>query len=126
MCLFDRLKDLIIKWEPHRKYLCEAIEYTNGTHTEDDVLTMIASGQLTLWAGEKSALVTEFSQFPRMKCLNVFIGGGDLEELRELETKVVPYAKQHNCTRITGAGRLGWTKTLPGYQTGGHFMFKDI
>ncbi len=103
-----------------------ALEYTNGTHTEDDVIIMILAGKLKLWEGQRSAMLTEFSQFPRMKVLNVFIGGGDLDELREMEKQLVAHARENGCTRITGCGRLGWTKSLPGYEPGGYFMRKDI
>lgn len=113
-------------WTKCREFLLPAIEYTNGTHTEDDVIVMILSGRLKLWEGRRSAMLTEFSTFPRMKTLNVFIGGGDLDELREMEQQLIPFAKENGCTRITGCGRLGWTKTLPGYSPGGYFMYKDL
>lgn len=107
--------------------LCEAIEYTYGTHTEDDVVAMILGGKLTLWKTDKAACVTEFSQYPQMKILNVFIGGGDLEELiRIRDDLLVPFAEAHGCKRITGVGRPGWSRVLPGYTNGGISMYKDI
>lgn len=113
-------------WGKCRQYLLPAIEYTHGTHNEDDIIIMVLAGKLKLWEGARSAMLTEFCQFPRMKTLNVFIGGGDLEELQEMEKQLVPFARENGCARITGCGRLGWTKSLPGYEKGGFFMHKDI
>jgi hypothetical protein len=96
---------------------------------------MLGAGQLTLWTGEKAALVTEFEHKPRMKILNVFLGGGDLAELMELEAKLVTFARAHGCARITGGSRRdvghggqrdGWQRALPGYHFGGNFFYKDI
>jgi len=122
----DKALSFFATWQKYREYLLGAIEYTYGTHTEDDVLLMIIAGRLRIWTGEKSALVTEFQEYPQMKVLNVFIGGGDLDELRDMEKNLIPFARANGCKRITGTGRLGWTKTLPGYAPGGYFMYKDI
>ena len=114
-------------WQKARPILEPALEEAKGTHTIDDVCLMVGKGHFTLWVGEKSAMLTEFVTFPRMKALNVFIGGGDLSELRKMEDEQLgPFAKQQGCSRITGAGRKGWTKTLPGYTFAGIYMHKDL
>lgn len=126
MTLFDRMKDTLAKWEPHREVLLEAIGHTHGTHTEDDVLAMILAGKLTLWANDGAAMVTEFVDYPRLRAVNVFICGGAIEPMWAVETQVIEDAKAKGCTRITGGGRKGWTRALPGYEMGGYFMHKDI
>lgn len=119
--------NLFATWEKAKPFLEDAILETKGTHTMDDVCLMVGAGHFTLWLTEKSALLTEFVQFPRMKTLNCFAGGGDLKDLIELrEEKLIPFAKKNGCARITGAGRKGWTKTLPGFEFGGVYMHKDI
>lgn len=124
--LFERMKDVIAKWEPLREQLLEAIECTHGTHTEDDVLAMILAGKLTLWSNGNAIMVTEFSDYPRMRVVNVFICAGDYDKMWEVEKMVIDDAKTNGCKRITGAGRKGWTKVLPGYEPGGYFMHKDF
>ena len=65
----------------------------------------------------------------RSKVLSIFIGGGDLEELRRMrDAQLVPFAKENGCKRIIGAGRKGWERALKddGYQFGGIYMHKDL
>lgn len=124
--LFDRMQDTLAKWSLHRGALLEAISHTHGTHTEDDVLAMILLGKLMLWANDGAAMVTEFVDYPRLRAVNVFICGGAIEPMWEVEARVIAHAKAHGCTRITGGGRRGWQRALPGYHMGGYFMEKDF
>ena len=126
MCLFDRMQSTVAKWSQHREHLLEAIGHTHGTHTEDDVLAMILLGKLTLWANDGAAMVTEFIDYPQLRVVNVFLCGGNLGKMWEVEAEVVENAKKQGCKRITGGGRPGWAKVLPGYTPGGYFMHKDI
>tara|TARA_Y100000310_G_scaffold42879_1_gene40046 strand:- start:57 stop:377 length:321 start_codon:yes stop_codon:yes gene_type:complete len=104
-----------------------AIEYLHGTHTADDVIVSLIKGELRLWPGQESALVTEFIQYPRLKALHVFIGGGDLHELTTvIEPQLVICARQNQCQRITGIGRKGWEKALPDYEKRMILMEKDL
>lgn len=127
--------NLFAEWARVKPFLLPAIACTNGTHTVDDVLLMLGAGQLTLWPGAKAALITEIEQKPRMKVLNVFLGGGDVRELIQIENRLVDFARAQGCTRITGGSRRsvseggkydGWQRVLPGYVFGGNFYYKDI
>lgn len=114
-------------WEKAKPLLEPALAETKGTHTIDDVCLLVGSGHFRLWTGEKSACLTEFVQMPRVKTLNIFICGGDLEELRTiLDENLIPFAKQSGCTRITGAGRPGWSRVPSDWVKGGVYMHKDI
>ncbi|TAK98939.1 MAG: hypothetical protein EPO08_17705 [Rhodospirillaceae bacterium] len=90
------------------------------------MLVALLQGRLRLWAGEKSAIVTEIVTFPRLKAVNCFLVGGDLSELFMIEKKIVEYAKAEGCSRITGGGRFGWTRVLKDYKVVGSFMYKDV
>ena len=119
--------NLFAAWAFAKPILEAALVETHGTHTIDDVGLMIGSGQFALWTGEKSAALTEFVVFPRMKVVNIFACGGDLIELRDiLENKIVPFAKNAGCSRITGAGRRGWARTPSDWEHGGVYMYKDL
>jgi hypothetical protein len=114
-------------WKKAKAYLEPALVETKGTHEIDDVCLMVGSGHFTLWVGEKCAALTEFCQTPRIKSLNCFAVGGDLEELRRMEVeKLIPFAKEHGCSRITGAGRKGWARVRSDWADGGVYMHKDI
>ena len=113
-------------WTKYRQYLLPAIEQTNGTHTEDDILLALLHGRLKIWCGTKSAIVTELVTYPRLKAVNCFLGGGDLAELILMEKDIVIYAKSEGCSRVTGGGRFGWKRVLTDYIVSGTYMYKDI
>lgn len=114
-------------WEFAKPLLEPALSETKGTHTIDDVCLMVGSGHFTLWISDNAALLTELTKTPRINAVNCFICGGDLEELRRMEIeKIIPYAKQNGCTRITGAGRLGWSRIRSDWTRGGVYMHKDL
>ncbi len=119
--------NLFEAWAKAKPLLEKALVEVKGTHTIDDVALMVGKGHFTLWLWDKSAALTEFVTVPRMKMLNLFIVGGDLEELREKETaELIPYAKANGCARLTGAGRPGWARVQSDWERGGVYMHKDI
>ncbi len=119
--------ETVQEWALCREALLPAIEMTQGTHTEDDVLSAIILGNMRLWRKNKSGLVTEFSQFPRMKVINVFLAGGDLEDVISLQTDIENYGRKNGCQRATMlAARDGWLKTINGGQKAGTYMTKDL
>lgn len=111
-----------------RDYLLPAIERTNGTHTEDDILVGLISGQFKLWALEKSVGITEFQTYPRMKVLNVFLAGGDLDEIMNFTPTLEAYGLKNGCSRMTFGGRPGWEPVMQerGYKRGGVFLYRDL
>lgn len=120
--------ELMEEWGKAREYLLPALEYCGGTHSEDDIICGLIQGQYKLWLWEKSAHLTEFRQYPRMKALNIFLVGGDMEELFAHEPKICAFALKNGATRITNGGRVGWERALIplGYQKLGIVMAKDI
>jgi hypothetical protein len=116
-------------WSRVRPFILPSIAELNGTHTEDDVLVMLLAGKAKLWAGEKCAVVTEFVTYPQLKALNIWMVGGDLQEILNMEDEqIIPFAKENGCTRLTGGGRKGWSKIGPrtDWNMGGVFMYKDL
>lgn len=133
MSLLENMADLVQRWTPHRAKLLEAIERTNGTHTEDDVLAMILGGSLYLMTTEKSACVYEVIRYPRFNCLNAFLAAGELQDMdiamRDLENR----ARELGCKRVTWGGREGWKAVckgegegIAGFKSGGVFLYKDL
>lgn len=119
----------IAEWVRVRDWLNPSIEKTFGTHTEEDVFLMCATGQngSRLWVFENSCAITEFQQFPQMKVCNLFLVGGDLEELLSKEPEISKFAKENGCSRLTGAGRNGWKRTHPdGWNFSCTALYKDI
>ena len=117
-------------WIKCREWLLPAIELTNGTHNEDDVLRELMRGKLTLWPGERSAIVTEFVEYDtgKKKTLHFFLVGGDMDELLAMEPKIAEWGKSKGCGMMSCAGRKGWEKVLEpnGYKLGCVYLYKDL
>jgi len=114
---------------PHRAWIEAALPYCYCTHTIEDVERQIAEGRLQFWPGERCAVVTEIVDYPRLRALNFFLVGGDLNELIEqMEPAIVEWARRLGCTRIAQTGRKGWGRVLAplGYQTTLSVMIRDL
>ena len=44
--------------------------------------------------------------------LNIFLAGGELEQILDMNDDVKKWAAQHGCTAATMSGRIGWKKPL--------------
>lgn len=116
-------------WSKCREYLLPAIERTNGTHDEDDILRGLILGRYKLWPGKNSAIVTEFIEYDsgKMKSLNWFLVGGDMDELvNSMKPAIEQWAKSQGCKRVSCAGRKGWEKVLTDYEFGALYLYKDL
>ena len=94
-----------------RPWLEAALSYCGGTHVIEDVKAGIDAGDLTLVPLQDSALLLEVVEHPRKKVLNVFLAGGDLDELRAMDPWLVRVANGIGAElRLTG--RKGWGRAL--------------
>lgn len=89
-----------------------ALEYSGGTHFFEDVVDGLAKGTLQLWPAKRACIVTEIVVYPRKRVVNVFLGGGELEQIMDMHADVIEWAKSQNCTALTMSGRFGWQKPL--------------
>ena len=95
-----------------KKWIEDALEYSGGTHDFKDIVDAVLSGQMHLWAGDKCCTVTLFTVYPKKRFLHVFLAGGDLDEILEIEKSMVEFAKHNDCDGLTLSGRVGWKKVL--------------
>lgn len=95
-----------------RKWIEAALEYSGKTHNYGDIVDGCKSGKMQLWPTPKGCLITEIISYPRRKVLNIFLGGGELPQLLEMNKDVVTWAKAQGCTALTMQGRRGWAKPL--------------
>ena len=104
--------DWIKEFQRCEKWLEDALEYSHGMFTIQDVFEDVMNGNAQLWPGKNSAIVTQIVNYPRKKAIHVFLAGGDLEEIKSMEPHVVEYGKSQGCEVITLTGRPGWTRTF--------------
>ena len=106
-------KDIQVKeLERCRPWIEAALEYCGGTHTWDDIVDGIISSRMQLWPSQKGCIVTEIVIYPRKKVLNIFLAGGELEQILDMNDDVKEWAKQQGCEAATLSGRIGWKKPL--------------
>lgn len=112
-----------------RPFLEPALKYALGTHTFDDVVDGLVSGEMQLWANDKAAVITEIQTYPRMKVCHFFLAGGDLNELDLFQRVIGQWAKSLGCTRLTLAGRRGWERSFlrgQGYSPKWSILSKEL
>ena len=73
--------------------IVDAMDVLGGTHELPDLIQLI---------------MTEVVEYPRLKELNMFLVGGNLEELLEYDDPVTEYAIGQGCARIEGHARPGF------------------
>ena len=95
-----------------RPWIEAALEYSGGTHIFEDIAEGIIEGRMQLWPSPRGCIVTEIVVYPRKKVLNVFLGGGELDQLLDMHNDVTAWAKSHDCEALTITGRFGWKKPL--------------
>ncbi len=93
-----------------KKYIEDALEYAKGTHTLEDIWDGIVDGTFQFWPGEKSAVITEVQIYPQKKTMHIFLAGGDLNELLEMEKSVRAFAETIGCNSMSISGRRGWLR----------------
>lgn len=95
-----------------RKWIEDALAYSGGTHTFDDVAEGIASARMQLWPAPRGCAVTEIVVYPKKKVLHVFLAGGEMDQLFDMIDSAAAWGKQQGCSSITLSGRLGWQRAM--------------
>ena len=75
------------------KWIEDALAYSHGTHDLLDILNGIKEGQYQLWEG-KGMHRYRSPAIPQKKVFHVFLGGGDMDQLTDMHSSVIAFAKQ--------------------------------
>jgi hypothetical protein len=98
-----------------KRYIEEALEYADGSHTYEDICAGVASGSLQFWPGNNAMIVTEIVDTPQKRSLNFFLAGGSGNALAELERMtpiILEWGKSKGCDTAVFFGRAGWERTF--------------
>lgn len=95
-----------------RHWIEAALLYTGGTHQWEDIVEGIKASRMQLWPSERGCIVTEIVVYPRKKVLNIFLAGGELDQILDMNDDVRDWAKSHGCEAGIISGRIGWKKPL--------------
>jgi len=93
-------------------WIQSALNKGGNTHGFVDVVEGVLSGHMQLWSSEKGCAVTEIVVYPNKKVLHVFLAGGKLEHITDMQEDAVKWAKDKGCKGMQLNGRAGWKKAL--------------
>lgn len=113
-------------WVRCRKYIEDALEYANGSHTIQDVMLAVSEGKAQFFPLDKSAIVTEIVDYPQKAMCRIWLAGGDLDELVEAEVAIATWAKALGCDGMEIIGRRGWSRKLENYQQSAVVLMRDF
>lgn len=121
--------DLFSELTRCRQWIEDALEYSGGTHTFNDIAAGVLANRFQLWPNHNSAVVTEIVVYPQLKDLHYFLAGGNLDELKAMRPVIEDWGKSVGCTRVTLAGRRGWERTFlkdEGYEPQWFILAKEL
>jgi hypothetical protein len=99
------------------KRLTKALKLAGNTHTIEDIQHAVARGEMQCFANKDSFVITEISQAPRARYLNIFLAVGNLSVVTFLPD-IEKFAEENGCLWVQAIGRPGWKTILPdnGYE----------
>lgn len=117
------------EWLRCRPWFVEAVVLCRGTHSIEDIEQGIEDGTYRFFSMPNCAVVARIIEYPRKKCLNYFLAGGDLDEIKDkMEPYLTTWAKSQGCSIVTLVGRDGWIRSLKplGWHKGWSAAYKEI
>ena len=88
--------------------LARVLDAMGGLYTVDDLLTEIHEERMQSFAVGNSWAITQVTQFPRARRLQIVAAVGDLADMDELNARVLAYANRINAGLVATFGRKGW------------------
>jgi hypothetical protein len=126
----SEMEFISLEFERCKPWIAAALEYAGGTHGIEHIREAVLRGDLQLWPGNSSAIVTEIEQYPLKRCVNFFLAGGDIHELEAMTPRIENWAKeQWGCSSAKLTGRHGWQRTFLrecGYEPKWTVLGKDL
>jgi len=102
----------MIDLEIYRPQIEAALSYDGEGGSFEDVAAAIQRGDLQVWPGANSVIITHIVREPWLTTLHFYIAGGVLEELEQMTPNVLAWGKTQGCTRASLYGRPGWERTF--------------
>ena len=90
--------------------------------TKQEVEEGLNDGTYQIFMDEKSVVITA----DYVDTLRIGLAGGELNSLKNLEKKIIKYAKEKKYKCVDILGRMGWEKSLKGYKKQAVLLRKEI
>ena len=126
-------KDIESIWPFIEGYMKRAAKYTYGRYEAEDIKDGLLNKPQQLWIAFDDtkiygAVVTEITEYPRMKVLTVhFLAGIEFETWKDPMLKLVQqFGKDNGCKLIDSYGRPGWERVWANYGYTKRFIFYEL
>lgn len=122
------MEDLESELDRCRPWIEAALDRGGNTHIFEDISDGVKKGLMQFWPAPDACAVTEIICYPRKKVLHIFLAGGNMDTIVDMDESAVHYAKISGCHGVSVAGRKGWQKVLDsrGYKPFIVSLAKDI
>jgi len=122
------MEELDAELERCRPWIEAALDRGGNTHLFEDIVSAVKAGAMQFWPAEDACAITEIVAYPRKKALHIFLAGGNMDTIVDMDDSAVFFAKQNGCSHMSIAGRKGWQRILQdkGYKPVLTSLGKDI
>jgi hypothetical protein len=104
-------EDWEIEFERLEPHIISALKHQDR-YNLSDIKEKIGQGVFHIWPGKDAFYISSFGEFPKYRILNLFLCGGNYEELEEMLKSIEQFAKQWECKYLYGGGRKGWLRKI--------------
>jgi hypothetical protein len=93
-------------------WLEAALRHGGDRHTKESIWAGIVRGQYQFWPYGRSAGITHVDVYPTCSVLQLWLVGGELDDVLAHEPELAAWAKAVGCAAMQLVGRPGWAKAL--------------
>lgn len=93
-------------------WLQAALDAGGNTHTIEDLFRSISVGRMQFWPAPRGCAVTEIVVYPRRKTLHIFLAGGEMDQIVDMDGSAAEFARANGCDGMSICGRRGWVRVL--------------
>lgn len=90
----------------------EALSYSNGSHTFDDVVRKVVTGEVHFYSYDECFTIMQVIIYPQYKTYHCFLAAGNQEALDNVRDDMLEVARTLGCRYLSISGRHGWVKRL--------------
>ena len=108
------------------EHLRSALKHAGDTHSLEDVVELLNSGEAKLYCTKNSTIVTQEFEYPKAKQLHFWLAGGDLKDIIKNGHAIAAEAKKRNFTKVSIIGRPGWERKLKGFREAGVILTREF
>lgn len=109
-------------------WLESALRHGGNRHTRESVWAGLVCGRYQFWPFPRSAGVTHVDQYPSGSVLQLWLVGGELDDVLAHEPEIAAWAQSVGCVALQLVGRRGWERVLKplGYDPGSILLTRTL